>query len=130
MNLGHTMTSLFGVPRGCTKLLVNRNTYQKQKYYDQFDIEDETDVFCWDDKSMGCKVLLAELTGKNKYINAVQSVCDDAITRKTSPGGEVWWGFKWGSLRYAANSALICLQAADIVKDKHDEYLKFAQEQI
>jgi len=33
-------------------------------------------------------------------------------------------------LRYAANSALICLQAADIVKEKQGDYLKFAQEQI
>ena len=81
-----------------------------ESYYSQFGLEELTGVFSWDDKAVGCSALLAELTGKSTYVNALKAHCDDATTRQTSSGGEVWWDYPWGSLRYAANSALICLQ--------------------
>ena len=82
-----------------------------ESYYTQFGLDELTGVFSWDDKAVGCSALLAELTnGKSIYVNALKAHCDDATTRQTSAGGEVWWDYPWGSLRYAANSALICLQ--------------------
>ena len=81
-----------------------------ESYYSQFGLDELTGVFSWDDKAVGCSALLAELTGKSTYVNALKTHCDDATSRQTSQGGEVWWDYPWGSLRYAANSALICLQ--------------------
>jgi len=101
-----------------------------ESYYSQFGLEELTGVFSWDDKAVGCSALLAELTGKSTYVNALKAHCDDATTRQTSSGGEVWWDYPWGSLRYAANSALICLQAADLVDGKSETYTKFAEDQM
>ena len=81
-----------------------------ESYYSQFGLDELTGVFSWDDKAVGCSALLAELTGKSTYVNALKTHCDDATSRQTSQGGEVWWDYPWGSLRYAANSALVCLQ--------------------
>ena len=58
---------------------------------------------------------MAEFTGDKTYVNAIKAHCDDATSRHKSPGGEVWWNYKWGSLRYAANSAFICLAVNLIV---------------
>ena len=96
-----------------------------ESYYTQFGLDELTGVFSWDDKAVGCSALLAELTnGKSIYVNALKAHCDDATTRQTSAGGEVWWDYPWGSLRYAANSALICLQV-NIMKQSMIIYVKY-----
>ena len=76
---------------------------------------------------MGKKITLARLTaafftmsvlmlffcipiGDEKYKNRVQEFCLRARTvQPKSPKGLVFY-YKWGSLRYAANAALVCMK--------------------
>ncbi|CAL4181265.1 unnamed protein product, partial [Meganyctiphanes norvegica] len=85
--------------------------------------------FSWDDKTAGVQVLLAKLTNKNKYKTATKAFCDDVINNKQrTPKGLVFFA-KWGPLRYSANAAYICLQAADLGL-KPSAYRSFACKQI
>ncbi|OWF56607.1 Endoglucanase E-4 [Mizuhopecten yessoensis] len=70
--------------------------------------------FSWDDKTVGCQVLLFEATGKAVYRNLVASFLQSYMA-----GGDVHhtpkglaWRDQWGALRYSANSAFIALMAA------------------
>ena len=72
-------------------------------------------AFSWDDKKAGVQLLLAALTKKATYQSAIQSSLDSWL-----PGGSVTytpkglaWRAKWGSNRYAANTAFLALLAAD-----------------
>ena len=89
-----------------------------KQYYSEFGLEELIGVFSWDDKAVGCSALLAEITGDSTYVNAIKPHCDDATTRHKSSGGEVWWDYPWGSLRYAANSAFICLVVRFLISKK------------
>ena len=81
-----------------------------KKYYDQFGLEGKIGVFSWDDKTVGVHALMAEFTGEKKYTDSLAKFCDHAINGQTkSPGGMLHY-MQWGSLRYAANAAFICLQ--------------------
>jgi len=68
----------------------------------------------WDDKKYGSAVLLARLTGKPDYIDAVSNwldfwtIGDNGSRVHTTPGGLAWLD-QWGSLRYAANTAFLAL---------------------
>jgi len=68
----------------------------------------------WDDKKYGTAVLLAQLTGKPDYIDAVSNwldfwtIGDNGSRVHTTPGGLAWLD-QWGSLRYAANTAFLAL---------------------
>lgn len=53
--------------------------------------------------------MLAKLTGEEKYKNDVKGYCDAKVNQPKTPKGLVFIN-AWGSLRYAANSAFICLQ--------------------
>jgi len=54
---------------------------------------------------------MAEMTGEATYKDSLEKFCDHAIHgQKKSPGGMLYY-MEWGSLRYAANAAFICLQA-------------------
>ncbi|MEU3459392.1 glycoside hydrolase family 9 protein [Streptomyces sp. NPDC006733] len=72
-------------------------------------------TLAWDDKSYGAYVLLAELTGKQTYLDDAErwldwwttGVAGQKITY--SPGGEAFLD-TWGSLRYSANTAFVALQ--------------------
>ncbi|MFI1093185.1 glycoside hydrolase family 9 protein [Streptomyces sp. NPDC020917] len=72
-------------------------------------------TLAWDDKSYGDYVLLAELTGKQVYIDDAERWLDWWTTgvggQKVaySPGGEAFLD-TWGSLRYSANTAFAALQ--------------------
>jgi endoglucanase len=96
----------------------------------------------WDDKSYGCYVLLARLTGQERYHQDAQrwlnwwTVGGTAFgadgTRVTySPGGQAFLD-QWGSLRYAANTAFIALVYADAITDAalKTRYHDFAVRQI
>jgi hypothetical protein len=89
----------------------------------------------WDDKSYGATVLLAELTGKSIYTTAAEhwlnywTVGDNGSKIATTPGGLAWLD-QWGSLRYAANTALLALIYADRVHDIGTRYHDFAKQQI
>lgn len=89
----------------------------------------------WDDMHYMTQILLAEITGKQVYIDSVERNLDywlpgGGITY--SPGGLAWLD-QWGSLRYAANAALLaCIWANAGPGDpaKKALYSDFAQNQI
>jgi len=72
--------------------------------------------FSWDKKTAGAQVLMYELTGDSKYITGAQEFCKKAAnpnqTPTHTPKGLPYYS-QWGSLRYAANAAFICLQVGE-----------------
>merc|ERR1712136_468388 len=103
-----------------------------KKYYDDFSLAGKKDVYSWDDKTAGVQVLMAEFTSDKKYIDTLKDYCDYRVSGEPrSPGGMLHCGdlCQWGSLRYASNSAFICLQAADLVEGKSETYTDLAQGQ-
>ena len=77
--------------------------------YSSYGFSGNTDVLSWDSKIAGIKILLAQITGQASYLQDVQNLCSYFITQAPrSPLGEVFLS-QWGSLRYAANAAYICL---------------------
>ncbi len=69
----------------------------------------------WDDKSYGCYVLMAELTGQQQYIDDAERNLDWFASTSTNgshvnmtPGGEAVVDV-WGTARYAANAAFLAL---------------------
>jgi endoglucanase len=91
----------------------------------------------WDDKSYGDYVLLAELTGKEKYVTDADRWLDfwtvgyNGQRVRYSPGGEAFLD-SWGSLRYAANTAFVALVHSENVTDPvlRARYHDFAVRQI
>lgn len=88
--------------------------------------------FSWAEKAPGAMVLLAQLADavdKPTYRNHLQAFCNKMSknTKKTPKG--LLFISKWGTLRYAANVAFVCLRAADLGINTA-EYRLFAQKQI
>lgn len=92
----------------------------------------------WDNKQYGSFVLLARLTGKQKYKDAVERSLAFWTTgtpegeRVTyTPGGLAWLS-QWGSLRYALNESFIAMVYAKDVADatKQQRYRDFAMQQL
>jgi len=109
---------------------------QAEQYYN--DLEKTYNwTHTWDDKSYGSYVLLAKITGKEKYIQDTERWLDywtDRCQGKKityTPGGLAWLD-KWGSLRYAAKTAFLALIYGDWVKtpNKQLRYHSFAEKQI
>jgi hypothetical protein len=114
-----------------------------EKYYDSLNTEKDSNLRSykwthgWDDKSYGSYVLLAKLTGKDKYSQDVERWLDywtDGYKGERvsyTPGGLAALD-EWGSLRYAANTAFLAFIYGDWVKDsgKKAKYHTFAERQI
>jgi len=92
----------------------------------------------WDSKFYGSYVLLARLTGKQKYKDAIERNLAYWTTgtpegeRVTyTPGGLAWLS-QWGSLRYALNESFLALAYAKDVADatKQQRYRDFAMRQL
>jgi endoglucanase len=91
----------------------------------------------WDNKQYGNYVLLANLTGKQKYVDDANRWLDWFTTGangervRTSPGGMVVVD-SWGALRYAANTAFVALVYSDRLADasRKATYHDFAVRQI
>lgn len=91
----------------------------------------------WDDKTYGCYVLLAGLTKKPRYHEDAQRWLDywtvgvNGQRIATTPGGLAWLD-QWGSLRYAANTALLAFIYSDSLTDaaRKKRYHDFAARQI
>jgi endoglucanase len=91
----------------------------------------------WDDKSYGCYVLLAKLTGKDAYKQDAErwldfwSVGTGGQKIAYTPGGLAWLD-SWGSLRYAMNTSLIAFIYSDYLTDaaKKQRYHDFAVRQV
>ena len=93
---------------------------------------------CWDDVHIGAAVLLAQITGKDTYTNAVEKHLDwwttgtadgDRITY--TPAGLAWLD-SWGSLRYATTTAYIATvySGSDCCDPSRvDDYISFAEAQ-
>ncbi|WP_238015893.1 glycoside hydrolase family 9 protein [Dactylosporangium sp. AC04546] len=94
-------------------------------------------TIAWDDKSYGCYVLLAKLTGKQQYVDDANrwldywSVGVNGQKVPTSPGGQAVLD-SWGSLRYAANTSFVALVYSDWLTDatRKARYHDFGVRQI
>ncbi len=113
-----------------------------EEYYDNLtenpnDIKPYNWTHTWDDKSYGNYVLLAELTGKDKYNKDVERWLDYWCDRCQwqhiyyTKGGLAWLD-EWGSLRYSAKTAFLAFIYSDSVKSpwKKRKYQAFAERQI
>ncbi|MFG3581401.1 glycoside hydrolase family 9 protein [Micromonospora chersina] len=94
-------------------------------------------TIAWDNKQFGAYVLLANLTGKQKYVDDANRWLDwwtvgvNGSRVNYSPGGEAVLD-SWGSLRYAANTAFAALVYSDRTSDatRKARYHDFAVRQI
>ncbi|MCT2583568.1 glycoside hydrolase family 9 protein [Actinophytocola gossypii] len=94
-------------------------------------------TIAWDDKSYGAYVLLAMLTGDQRYVADANRWLDywtvgvDGQRVPYSPGGQAVLD-RWGSLRYAANTAFAAFVYADWTTDaeRAQRYHDFAVGQI
>ncbi|MFE9956619.1 glycoside hydrolase family 9 protein [Micromonospora sp. NPDC005299] len=94
-------------------------------------------TIAWDNKQFGAYVLLANLTGKQKYVDDANRWLDwwtvgvNGSRVTYSPGGEAVLD-SWGSLRYAANTAFAALVYSDRTGDatRKARYHGFAVRQI
>lgn len=104
-----------------------------QQYYANLSNQQQTSVksykwtHAWDDKSYGSYVLLAKLTGATQYHEDSQrwlnwwtvggtALGADGTRVSYSPGGQAVLD-RWGSLRYAANTAFVALVYSDAITD-------------
>lgn len=95
-----------------------------QNYYANLANEPQTATksfrwtIAWDDKSYGAYVLLAALTGQQRYVDDANRHLDywtvgvNGQRVAYSPGGQAVLD-QWGSLRYAANTAFLALYHSD-----------------
>jgi len=111
--------------------------------YDDLGTEPQTDTraykwtLAWDNKQFGAYVLLANLTGKQKYVDDANRWLDywtvgvNGEKVRTSPGGMAVLD-TWGALRYAANTAFAALVYSDNITDptRRTRYHDFAVRQI
>ncbi len=89
----------------------------------------------WDDMHYIAQMLLADITGKQEYIDSVERNLDwwmpeGGITYTT--GGLAWLN-SWGSLRYASNTAFMAFMWVDnplCTSSKVSIYRNFAENQI
>ncbi len=116
---------------------------QAEEYYDLLANEPQTNVksyrwtIAWDDKSYGTYVLLAMLTGKQRYIDDANRWLDwwtvgvNGQRVSYSPGGMAVLD-TWGALRYAANTAFVALLYSDWIDDpvRSQRYHDFGVQQI
>ncbi|MFV2104107.1 glycoside hydrolase family 9 protein [Micromonospora sp. LOL_024] len=111
--------------------------------YDRLGTEPQTTTrsykwtVAWDNKQFGAYVLLANLTGKQKYIDDANRWLDywtvgvGGERVRYSPGGMAVLD-SWGALRYAANTAFAALVYSDKTTDaaRKARYHDFAVRQI
>ncbi|WP_084958068.1 glycoside hydrolase family 9 protein [Thermoactinospora rubra] len=114
-----------------------------EQYYDALGTEPQSTTksykwtIAWDDKSYGAYVLLHKLTGKQRYLDDANRWLDywtvgvNGQRVPYSPGGQAVLD-RWGSLRYAANTAFAALVHSDSIGDatRKARYHDFAKRQI
>ncbi|XP_066989121.1 uncharacterized protein [Macrobrachium rosenbergii] len=88
--------------------------------------------FSWAEKTPGVQVLLSEYADeadKSTYVSDLKSFCDKMVYSMPRTPKRLVFINEWGSLRYAANVAFICLRAADLGISP-SIYRQFGKEQI
>lgn len=104
-------------------------TAAQQHFSDFSALQQRPSEFSWDGKHAGAQVLLYQLTQDNQYGSLVTQFCDWLISGAAkTPQGQLFLQ-PWGSLRHAANAALICLEAAEAGL-KPAAYRALAKEQV
>lgn len=91
----------------------------------------------WGDKQFGTAILLAWITDEENYKDAVEdwlmfwSIGTDQGDRVEYTDGGLAWLSQWGSLRYAANTAMLSLMYVDLLGDLEDgSFYSFSKSQI
>lgn len=112
-------------------------------YSDKWEKENQTDYWgykwaqSWDNVSYGARILLAQLTGEERYAESAEQYLDYWTTGfngakiKYTPKGLAWLD-SWGSLRYACNTAFMATIWAEsglCTPSKVSTYEDFAKSQ-
>ncbi|GIJ44223.1 hypothetical protein Val02_11090 [Virgisporangium aliadipatigenens] len=113
------------------------NGYDAQGNEDQSTVKKYRWTLSWDNKQFGNYVLLAQLTGRQKYLDDANRWLDwftvgvNGEKVRTSPGGMVVVD-SWGALRYAANTAFVALVHSRHISEsaRVTRYHDFAARQI
>ncbi len=94
----------------------------------------------WDDQSMGTALQLAKATGDQRYFDDLDAHFDHweysvARTPGTDTNEGLAWLDQWGSNRYAANTAFLAMDYAELLdergeSDKAQALREFASDQI
>ncbi|WP_282079960.1 glycoside hydrolase family 9 protein [Aquimarina algiphila] len=96
------------------------------------------EAFSWDDKAYGCYLLLAQITGKDRYVQDIERNLDyfahnvNGESVPTTPGGLPHLR-QWGTVRYASNQSLLALIYGDKVTTdpvKQARYTGFAKRMV
>lgn len=101
-------------------------------YYTSFNCGKKEESFDWDKKHAGVQLLMAQITGEQKYFDDVAGYANFLLdVEKKTPGGLIWF-HKWGSLRIANNWGAFLLGASKLVPKlpRADEYAMIAIDQI
>ena len=108
-----------------------------ESYYPQAS-QDYDWAMCWDDVHIGAAVMLAKITGKDVYKEAVEKHLDYWSTGTSNgeritytPKGLAWLD-SWGSLRYATTTAFIAAEYSEwegCPSSKAEDYFDFAVSQ-
>ncbi|KAK7588147.1 hypothetical protein V9T40_005392 [Parthenolecanium corni] len=102
---------------------------EAEQHYINYRLRERPNEFFYNKKVAGVQVLLAQITYRDEYLDAVQSFCDYSMHRQTrTPKGLVFIE-KIGTLCHAANIAFVCLQAANLTTS-FKVYKEFAKSQI
>lgn len=102
-----------------------------EQYYSSFGMGGKPWTFSWDDKKAGVQLLLAEITQKASYKQAVDTFITSWLPNHEvhyTPKGLAWRD-QWGPNRYAANTAFLALVAAEN-GIKTAAFREFARKQI
>lgn len=130
-------------------LTIAENMYDSLEKEPQSSMPKYKEALSWDDKTFGCYVLLAKITGKPRYHTDAQRWLDwwSYGYKARQTGVTAWnvdqgiaytpkglaWIRDWGPLRYAANTAFgafVYGQCAGVPSDKKQLYYSWACSQI
>ncbi len=122
-------------PQYLTKAEIEYDNLQKEG---QSAISKYKEAFSWDDKAYGCYLLLAQITGKDRYVQDIERNLDyfahnvNGESVPTTPGGLPHLR-PWGTIRYASNQSLLALIYGDKVTTdpvKKARYTGFAKRMV
>lgn len=100
------------------------------KWWTEFGLSWRPPHASWDLKLAQAQVLLARIDGSPQYVNAARVFCDWAASDSTKTPLGLFYAGEWGTNRYAANVAYVCLQAARIGVGDAEIHREFSESQI